>query len=45
MIDLASNLKFHIAIDNHHEFGRVVNEIFPPLAGGVGPQTTGESSF
>lgn len=37
MMNLAADLEFNIAIDDHHDFIRGVNEILPALAGRVRP--------
>ena len=45
MIDLSADFEFYVAIDNHHDLIRRVNEILPSLPRRVGPEAATETAF
>ena len=45
LIDFSIDLEFHIAIDSHYEFVRVVNKILPALASGIGRQAATKAAL
>jgi hypothetical protein len=45
MVDLPTDLEFHVAVDNHDYFIGLVNEILPTLTRRIRPQATTETAL